>query len=81
MNEAKEQLKEYNKKCKKRWSRMEGFFGRLKTTTILDDHPGHRGWKGFLLRAGLSLLSFVFAAHIRVQNGVLEHLTNVTYIT
>jgi hypothetical protein len=59
---------------------MEGFFGRVKTTTILDDHPGRRGWKGFLLRAGLSMLSLVFSALIRVQNGVLEHLTNVTYI-
>jgi len=81
MNEAKEQPKEYGKKCKERGSRMEGFFGRVKTTTILDDHPGRRGWKGFLLRAGLSMLSLVFAALIRVQNGVLEHLTNVTYIT
>ena len=80
MNESKEQPKEYNKKCKKRGSRMEGFFGRLKTTTILDDHPGRRGWKGFLLRAGFSMLSLVFVALIRVQNGVLGHLTNVTYI-
>ena len=53
MNEAQEQPKEYKKKCKERGSRMEGFFGRVKTTTILDDHPGRRGWKGFLLRAGL----------------------------
>jgi hypothetical protein len=81
MNEAQEQPKEYRKKCKERGSHMEGFFGRVKTTTILDDHPGRRGWKGFLLRAGLSMLSLVFAALIRMQNGVLEHLTNVTYIT
>ncbi len=81
MTEAKKHLSEYDKKCKKRGSRMEGFFGRIKTTTILDDHPGRRGWKQFLLRAGLSMLSLVFAALIRVQNGVLEHLTNVTYIT
>lgn len=80
MNEAKEQPEEYKKKCTKRGSRMEGFFGRVKTTTILDDHPGRRGWKRFLLRAGLSMLSLVFAALIRVQNGVLKHLTNVTYI-
>jgi len=80
MTEAKEHLAEYEKKCKMRRSRMEGFFGRIKTTTILDDHPGRRGWKGFLLKAGLSMLSLVFAALIRVQNGVLEHLTNVTYI-
>ncbi|MGF3573745.1 MAG: hypothetical protein ACQXXG_10070 [Candidatus Bathyarchaeia archaeon] len=40
MTEAKEHLAEYEKKCKERRSRMEGFFGRLKNTTILDDHPG-----------------------------------------
>ena len=80
MKEAKEQPEEYKKKCRERGNRMEGFFGRVKTTTILDDHPGRRGWKGFLLRAGLSMLSLVFSALIRVQNGALEHLTNVTYI-
>jgi len=80
MKEAKKHPSKYEKKCKERGGHMEGFFGRVKTTTILDDHPGRRGWKGFLLRAGLSMLSLVFAALIRVQNGVLEHLTNVTYI-
>jgi hypothetical protein len=35
----------------------------------------------FLLRAGMTMLSLVFAALIRVQNGVYEHLTNITYIT
>lgn len=81
MTEDEEHPVKYEKKCKERGCRMEGFFGRLKTTTILDDHPGRRGWKGFLLRAGLSMFSLVFAAFIRVQNDVLEHLTNVTYIT
>ena len=80
MTEAKKHPSEYEKKCKKRGSRMEGFFGRIKTTTILDDHPGRRGWRGFLLRAGFSMLSLVFVALIRVQNGILDHLTNVTYI-
>jgi len=81
MKEAKNQPEQYSKKCKERGTRMEGFFGRVKITTILDDHPGRRGWKGFLLRAGMSMLSLVFAALIRVQNGVMEHLTNVTYIS
>ncbi len=80
MTEDEEHHKEYAKRCEERGSRMEGFFGRVKTTTILDDHPGRRGWKGFLLRAGLSMLSLVFAALIRAQNGVLEHLSNVTYV-
>lgn len=73
--------KKYRGKCKKRSSCMEGFFGRIKNTTLLDDRPCKRGWKGFLFRAGATMLSLVFAALIRVQNGVYSNLTNVTYIT
>lgn len=81
MAEAEENPEGYEQKCNERGSRIEGFFSRVKTTTILDDHPSRRGWKGFLLRAaGRSILSLVFAALIRAQNGVLEHLSNVTYV-
>jgi len=59
----------------------KGFFGRVKNTTLLDDRPCKRGWKGFLFRVGTAMLTLVFAALIRVQNGVMCHLTNVTYIT
>jgi hypothetical protein len=79
--EREENPEGYDEKCNERGSHMEGFFGRVKTTTILDDHPGRRGWKGFVMRAGLSMLALVFAALIRVQNGVIDQLTNVTYIT
>jgi hypothetical protein len=79
MAEREENPEGYDEKCNERSSHMEGFFGRVKTTTILDDHPGRRGWKGFVLRVGLSMLALVFAALIRVQNGVLDQLTNVTY--
>jgi hypothetical protein len=71
---------ECRKKCKKRSSHMEGFFGRVKNTTLLDDRPCKRGWKGFLFRVGTAMLALVFAALIRVQNGITCHLTNVTYI-
>lgn len=71
---------EYKRKCKKRSSYMEGFFGRVKNTTLLDDRPTKRGWKGFLFRAGTAMLTLIFAALIRVQNGITYHLTNVTYI-
>jgi hypothetical protein len=60
---------------------MEGFFGRVKNTTLLDDQLTKRGWKGFLFRVGTAMLTLVFAALIRVQNGIKYHLTNVTYIT
>ena len=60
---------------------MEGFFGRVKNTTLLDGRPTKRGWKGFLFQVGTAMLTLVFAALIRVQNGVTSHLTNVTYVT
>jgi len=81
MNESKEKPKDYKKKCNMRGARMEGFFGRVKNTTLLDDRPCKRGWKGLLFQVGMSMLTLVFAALIRVQNGITSHLTNVTYIT
>jgi len=81
MTESKEKPKDYKEKCNKRGARMEGFFGRVKNTTLLDDRPMKRGWKRFLFRVGTSMLSLVFAALVRVQNGVTSHLTNVIYIT
>ena len=80
MKQAEEDPEGYKKQCDKRGVHMEGHFGRVKLTTLLDDHPGRRGWKQFLLRAGMTMLSLVFAALIRVQNGIFEHLANVTYI-
>lgn len=81
MAEYEEHPEGYEEICRKRGSHMEGDIRRVKLTTLLDDHPGRRGWKQFLLRAGMTMLSLVFAALIRVQNGVYEHLTNITYIT
>lgn len=81
MMESKEKPKDYKEKCNERGARMEGFFGRVKNTTLLDDRPCKRGWKGFLFRVGTSMLTLVFAALTRVQNGITSHLTNVTYIT
>ena len=80
MAEYEEHPEGYLEICNERGSQMEGDFGRMKLTTILDDHPGRRGWKQFLLHAGMAILSLVFAALIRVQNGVFGHLTDVTYI-
>ena len=81
MTESKEKPKDYKEKCNMRGARMEGFFGRVKNTTLLDDRPCKRGWRGLLFRVGTSMLTLVFAAFIRVQNGITSHLTNVTYIT
>lgn len=73
--------KKHQEKCKKRGSYMEGFFGRVKNTTLLDDRPCKRGWGGFLFRSGTAMLTLVLVALIRVQNRVYRNLTNVTYIT
>jgi len=81
MAEYEEHPEGYEEICHQRGSHMEGNIGRVKLTTLLDDHPGRRGWKQFLLRAGMTILALAFAALIRVQNGVFEHLTNITYIT
>jgi hypothetical protein len=80
MAEYEEHPEGYEEICRRRGSHMEGHIGRVKLTTLLDDHPGRRGWKQFLLRAGMTMLSLAFAALIRVQNGVTNHLTNITYI-
>ena len=61
-------------------SRIEGDYGRMKLTTLLDDHPGRRGWKQFLFHIGKVMIGLIFAALIRVQHGVFDHLSNVTYI-
>jgi len=81
MTEYEEHPEGYMDFCHERGGRMEGDIGRMKLTTLLDDHPGRRGWKQFLLRAGMTMLSLAFAALIRVQNGITSHLTNVTYVT
>lgn len=81
MAEYEEHPEGYMDICNERGGKMEGDIGRMKLTTLLDDHPGRRGWKQFLLRAGMTMLSLAFAALIRVQNGVTNNLTNITYIT
>jgi len=80
MKQLEEHPEEIQRKLNERGSKMEGFNGRGKLTTPLDDHPGRRGWQQFLYRTGLVMLGWVFAALIRVQHGVLDHLTNITYI-
>jgi len=61
-------------------SRIEGDYGRMKLTTLLDDHPGRRGWKQFLFHIGKVMIGLIFAALIRVQHGVFDHLSNVAHI-
>ena len=80
MAEYEEYPEGYLEICHTR-SRIEEDYERSKLTKLIDDHLGRRGWKQFLLRAGMTMLSLAFAALIWVQNGVLEHFTNIAYVT
>jgi len=53
-----------------------GFFGRIKTTTLLDDQPTKRGWKEFLYHAGTAMFSLIFAA----LKCYLHHLIDILEI-
>lgn len=77
--EYEEHPEGYLEICNSR-SRIEGDIGQKKLTTLLDDHPGRRGWKQFLFHIGKTMLGIVFAALIRVQHQVFENLGNVTYV-
>lgn len=69
------------KETGERSNKTEGFFSVTKGTTILDSRPRRRGWKEFVRRCGISMLSHLFAALIRIQHGVKTALGCVTYIT
>ncbi len=71
---------EYRKKCNERSAKMEGSNGYLKNVAGLCDRFRRRGWRAFLMKIGLTLLSIMFAALIRLQNGITKNLGNVTYV-
>ena len=81
MNEYKNNPKEYLSKCAERSGKNEGMISAIKLETALDTRLPKRGWKAFVFIAGISVLAFAFAALIRLQNGTLTHLGNLTYIT
>jgi hypothetical protein len=45
MAEYEEHPEGYEEICRGCGSRMEGNIGRVKLTTLLEDHLGRRGWK------------------------------------
>ena len=60
----------YISRCNERSAKVEGMNAILKTQTMLDSRLPRRGWKAFVRHCVLSLLAPVFAAFIRIQNGV-----------
>jgi len=66
--------------CNERSGKMEGDVGRMKLITLLSDHPGRRGWRQFLLRAGMTLLPLAFTALIQVQNSMFTSSKKFLFI-
>lgn len=72
---------DYLSKCHERSGKIEGMNGYLKTHCGLDSRLPRRGWYAFVRHISNVVLRQAFVALIRLQNGVTEHLTNMTYIT
>ena len=70
----------YTELCNERSAKVEGMNGWLKTQTNLDSRLPRRGWNAFVRHVVLSMLGPVFAAFIRLQHGVTENISNITYI-
>ena len=71
-------LELHDESYKERGSKMEGFYGTAKCHTVLGRRPPKRGKEGMRFILDMAMLAFVFAALIRVQNGVFDNLGNVS---
>jgi hypothetical protein len=72
-----EALEKHKESYKERGVKMEGFYGTAKCHTTLGRRPPKRGKEGMKFLLDLSMLAFVFAALIRVQNSAFAHLGNL----
>ena len=81
MKEYSDNPEEYTKICNGRSGKMEGFNGILKMETNFDGRLPRRGWDAFVRNAILSIMAFDIAALIRLQHGIADNLTSITYIT
>ena len=80
MRRAEHEAKEIAKGGE-RSGKTEGFMSVAKKETILGRRLPRRGTRAFIWVLGIAVMTFVFAALIRLQNGVSDHLGNLTYIT
>jgi len=71
-------LELHDESYKERGSKMEGFYGTVKCHTVLGRRPPKRGKESMRFVLDMAMLALVFAALIRVQNGVFENLGNVS---
>ena len=70
-------LELHKESYKERRIKMEGFYGTAKCHTPLGHRPPKRGEESMKFVLDLAMLAFVFAALIRVQNGVFTNLGNL----
>jgi len=70
-------LEKHKESFKERRVKMEGFYGTAKCHTAMGRRPPKRGKEGMKFVLDLSMLAFVFAALIRVQNGVFRKIGNL----
>jgi len=70
-------LKAHITSYKERSVKMEGFYGTAKCHTTLGKRPPKRGKVSTRFILDLSMLSFVLAALIRLQNGVYTNLASL----
>ena len=61
--------------------KTEGQFAVAKHSTLLDARLTRRGFAAFVRLCDITYLASVFAALIRVQHSVFDHLGCLTYIT
>jgi hypothetical protein len=80
MERAAKDPEEIAKECGERSGKTEGIMGVAKKETILDRRLPRRGFRAFVWVLGISMMSFAFAALIRLQNGFFDHLGSLTYI-
>ena len=70
-------LELHKESYKERRIKMEGFYGTAKCHTPLGHRPPKRGEESMKFVLDLAMLAFVFAALVRVQNGVFTNIGNL----
>jgi len=81
MKKAEDNPQMIAKECGERSGKTEGIVSVAKKETILDRRLPRRGFKTFIWVLGIAMMTFAFAALIRLQNGFFDRLGNLTYIT
>jgi len=80
MNKKEQQPDIFSDEIHERSGKMEGFYGYEKTTTSLAGRPPKRGFDAMRKHTDLGLMGLLFAALVRVQNGVFHRKGCTKYL-